>query len=82
MWQGCRPSNDQLSRVVRKLVLEGEPSFNGEGSRPDGEQGALTITKRKTLGWAGSDGMFTLAVAGTVSSLTDLQGLRYGPLTL
>lgn len=61
-----------VSKVVKKLVLEGELEMGSFGL-----DGSKTIDAPKALNWTESDGMFGLAVGGTVNTLTDLQEFRY-----
>jgi len=63
-----------VSKVVRKLVLEGELEVGSFGNINGSSTGAESIPG--TLNWSESDGMFGLAIGGTVGSLTDLQELR------
>lgn len=68
-----------VSRVVRKLVLEGELEVGSFGNISDiysSSSSTGTESTRRTLEWSEGDGMFGLAVGGAVGSLTDLQELR------
>ncbi|KAF8454367.1 hypothetical protein BGX38DRAFT_332350 [Terfezia claveryi] len=63
-----------VSKVVRKLVLEGElevGSFENINDICSSSTG--TESTPRPLNWSESDGMFGLAIGGTVGSLTDLQ---------